>query len=251
MKADLERIHLRRMLDDDTREVKLLQELLLEDGELQGSGRERQFRWKNIDSLDMTEEEKKNSDDETGGFDENESEEIWRRKRHEREMFLKEKQSQEFDDDDIDLLSGSEILKIGHKVLQRSLSNSQGNQATEKSIANENSPIVKTTFSLVHKRGSFLSRGEEVLQRLAEYNKISTTSEVIAQKAKNSKNFLFQTVEVREATEKLTIFNKRKAADATPRAIKKLRLTDNLSPAIKRNKKPDKPDVKAKLFGVS
>ncbi|XP_072390290.1 uncharacterized protein Claspin [Diabrotica undecimpunctata] len=251
MKADLERIHLRRMLDDDTREVKLLQELLLDDGELHGSGRERQFRWKNIDSLDMTEEEKKNSDDETGGFEEDESEEIWRRKRHEREMFLKEKQSQEFDDDDIDLLSGSEILKIGHKVIQRSLSNSQGNQATEKNIANGNSPIVKTAFSLVHKRGSFLSRGDEVLQRLAEYNKISTTSEVIAQKAKNSKNFLFQTVEVREATEKLTIFNKRKAADATPRAIKKLRLTDNLSPAIKRKKKPDKPDVKAKLFGVS
>ncbi|XP_028135625.2 claspin isoform X2 [Diabrotica virgifera virgifera] len=251
MKADLERIHLRRMLDDDTKEVKLLQEMLLDDGELHGTGRERQFRWKNIDSLDMTEEEKKNSDDETG-IDEDESEEMWRRKRHEREMFLKEKQSQDFEDDDFDLLSGSEILKIGHKVMQKSLSsNLQGNQSTEKGFANGNSPIVKTAFSLVHKRGSFLSRGDEVLQRLAEYNKISTTSEVVTQKTKNSKNFLFQTVEVREATEKLTIFNKRKATDATPRAIKKLRLTDNLSPAINRKKKPSKPDVKAKLFGVS
>lgn len=38
----------RRLLDDDTHEVKLLQELLLDDGEMHGNGRERQFRWKNI-----------------------------------------------------------------------------------------------------------------------------------------------------------------------------------------------------------
>lgn len=36
------------MLDEDNREVKILQELLLEDGELHGSGRQRQFGWKNI-----------------------------------------------------------------------------------------------------------------------------------------------------------------------------------------------------------
>lgn len=38
----------RRILDEDNREVKILQELLLEDGELHGSGRQKQFRWKNI-----------------------------------------------------------------------------------------------------------------------------------------------------------------------------------------------------------
>jgi hypothetical protein len=40
----------RRLLDEDRREVRLLQELLLEDGELhsEGSGRERKFRWRNI-----------------------------------------------------------------------------------------------------------------------------------------------------------------------------------------------------------
>lgn len=36
------------MLDEDKRDVKFLQELLLEDGELHGAGRQRQFRWKNI-----------------------------------------------------------------------------------------------------------------------------------------------------------------------------------------------------------
>lgn len=38
----------RRVLDQDTREVKMLQELLLDDGELHGTGRQRQFRWRNI-----------------------------------------------------------------------------------------------------------------------------------------------------------------------------------------------------------
>ena len=37
-------------MDEDRREVRLLQEMLLEDGELhsEGGGRERKFRWKNI-----------------------------------------------------------------------------------------------------------------------------------------------------------------------------------------------------------
>lgn len=38
----------RQILDEDNREVKIIQELLLEDGELHGAGRQRQFRWKNI-----------------------------------------------------------------------------------------------------------------------------------------------------------------------------------------------------------
>lgn len=40
----------RRLLDEDRRKVRLLQEILLEDGELhsEGGGRERKFRWRNI-----------------------------------------------------------------------------------------------------------------------------------------------------------------------------------------------------------
>lgn len=36
--------HLRSLLDSDKREVRLLQEMYLEDGELHGQGRSRQFR---------------------------------------------------------------------------------------------------------------------------------------------------------------------------------------------------------------
>lgn len=121
--------------------------MLLDDGELHGTGRERQFKWKTIDSNfpEDDDAEKKGSDDENCVEDENE--EQWRKKRHEREMFLKEKNSQETKDDD--LLSGSEILKLGHKVIRKSMSNSQ-----EVKISLENpdlgcSPAIKKSFSLL------------------------------------------------------------------------------------------------------
>lgn len=43
--SDLNR---RQVLDEDNRDVKLLQEMLLDDGELHGAGRQRQFRWRSL-----------------------------------------------------------------------------------------------------------------------------------------------------------------------------------------------------------
>lgn len=103
-----------------------MQELLLEDGELHGSGRERQFRWKNIDNIAEGEEQQRNEDDVY--LDEEESEEQWRKKRYEREMFLKEKQKRL--DEENDLLGNSQILKLGQKVLQRSTSTSSSLPST-------------------------------------------------------------------------------------------------------------------------
>jgi transcription antitermination factor NusG len=81
-----------------------------------------------------------------------------------------------------------------------------------------------------------------VLQRLAEYNKVTTTASTV----KNSKCFVFQTVETSEAFVKDNN-NKRKAAEGTPNVVKKLRL-DDLSPAP--GKKPsDKSRRAKKLFG--
>lgn len=50
MRNQLEKTYMKQMLDEDKREVKLLQELLFEDGDLHtdGTGRERKFKWRNI-----------------------------------------------------------------------------------------------------------------------------------------------------------------------------------------------------------
>lgn len=51
--------------------------------------------------------------------------------------------------------------------------------------------LLKKKFQ--HKRGSFLSRNEKVLQKLAEITK--SASEPVIGGAKNSKKFIFQTVQ--------------------------------------------------------
>jgi len=50
IKNQLGKIHIKQILDEDKREVRLLKELLFEDGDLHtdGTGRERKFKWKNI-----------------------------------------------------------------------------------------------------------------------------------------------------------------------------------------------------------
>lgn len=129
-----------------------MQELLLEDGELHGTGRERQFKWRNIDTVDDSDESK--NDEEDAYIDEGESEEQWRKKRYEREMFLKEKQKSQLveDDEDDDLLSDSQFLKIGHQIIQRSNSNSQQNTPTEKIKNVQIEETVNTTLSLLVSR---------------------------------------------------------------------------------------------------
>ena len=49
MKDQVGRMHLKQLLDDDQREIRLLQDAYLEDGDLHsdGKGRERQYKWKN------------------------------------------------------------------------------------------------------------------------------------------------------------------------------------------------------------
>lgn len=212
------------MLDDDTREVKLLQELLLEDGEMHGTGRQRQFKWKNIgtvfllnitgillkkDDLDLNEDDatadRKDEDDIY--LDEEESEEQWRRQRHEREMFLKSQK--EKDRDSQDLLDNSQLLKIGQKMLQRSISltpSEKEQKPLETSLFSLQVTIIAVLpfFLLKHllqnKRGSFLNRSDHVLQRVAEYTKVSAELCVDSSK-KTTKHFLFQSVSMSESFE--------------------------------------------------
>ena len=92
------------MLDQDKQDVRFLQELLLEDGEMHGSGRQRQFRWKNIGyflkylqhciylicCFTDAKTENVNEDCEVNTYaeDDNENEEQWRKMRFERENYL-------------------------------------------------------------------------------------------------------------------------------------------------------------------
>uniref|UniRef100_A0A1Y1KHU8 Claspin n=1 Tax=Photinus pyralis TaxID=7054 RepID=A0A1Y1KHU8_PHOPY len=227
IRNDLEKIHMRRVLDDDQREIKILQEMLLEDGELHGTGRERQFRWRNID--DNANDDRGPKDEDDVYLEEDESEEQWRRARHQREMFLKSQEQNGVDDLDSDILSNndSQVFKIGQEAFQRSLSHDK----------NTSTDLHSKTSFFSNTRGSFLSRTDRFLTRLAGMTKVTSTVNVV----KTSKKIVFHTTSFTSENEDKSN-NKRKASDGTPVAIKKLRLTSNFSPSISTR------DQKTKLF---
>ncbi|KAI4467903.1 claspin [Holotrichia oblita] len=231
VKRDLERIHMRRVLDDDNHEVKILQELLLDDGEMYGNGRERQFRWKNIDSLGNEPNDTKPDDGEVY-LDEDENEEKWRKMRYEREVFLKKQleRSQSLDlEENIVAEANSQIMKLGQKAIKRSISASQNDNTTIQEKKTITTKLLST--SLLTKRGSFLTRSDQVLQRVAEFTR---TLNADVGSTKNSKKFIFNVVS--ESTNLMD--KKRKASNSTPTAIKKLRL-DHLSPSVQNNNKKE------------
>lgn len=84
------------MLDQDAREVKIIKDTHFEDEEESGLGRQRQYRWKHMEnSLNLDENHK------TGDLDGNENaksddetEEMWRRMRYERNNILQETKAQ-------------------------------------------------------------------------------------------------------------------------------------------------------------
>lgn len=92
------------------------------------------------DILDLNEDDANadRKDEDDIYLDEEESEEQWRRRRHEREMFLKSQK--EKDRDSQDLLDSSQLLKIGQKMLQRSISLTPSDK--------EQKPLDTSLFSL-------------------------------------------------------------------------------------------------------
>ncbi|XP_071454068.1 claspin-like [Hetaerina americana] len=222
VRRELGRIHMRQVLDEDKRDVRLLQEIFLEDGELHtdGQGRERRFRWKNVDNMDDGDLRPLDSGDEEKVEDEDENEEKWRRLRHEREMWLREHKENGKIEDSESLLNefeeDSQLLKLGRAALRRTNSfpnnaltkwlkpaaESKDSESNNKNVEKEEpeSPDVKRRFQMLCKRGSFLARKDGTLERLAEIairsgggmeSECLTSSSPVVAKTKNSRKFVF------------------------------------------------------------
>ena len=85
------RAHFKTLLDQDQREVRIFQELFLEDGDLhsEGGGRKRQFKWTNNDDEDgETDTAELKSQEEIDQVDDPEDDQTWRKLRNEREKWL-------------------------------------------------------------------------------------------------------------------------------------------------------------------
>ncbi|XP_076642277.1 uncharacterized protein LOC143353104 [Halictus rubicundus] len=185
VKNQLGKLHMKQILDEDQKEVRMLKELLFEEGDLfSESARERKFKWKNINKQDDNDQFQP-SEDKDGWVDlsDEEDEAKWRKIRHDREKFLAEKMTSvdtEIEND----LNNSQIFKFGMKILKkRRINESQiENTMLDSSVSAADARIPHTIadmlnssnlegksrviHSVIQKR-SILARGEESLARLA------------------------------------------------------------------------------------
>ncbi|XP_078041751.1 uncharacterized protein LOC144472489 [Augochlora pura] len=219
VKNQLGKLHMKQMLDEDQKEVRILKELLFEEGDLfSESGRERKFKWKNINKQD-TNDELQPCEDKDGCVDlsDEEDEAKWRKIRHEREKFLAERMINvdvEIEND----LNNSEIFKFGMKILKkRRIDESR----TENTLLDSSAPAAETRIPhtiadmlnssnlkgnshVIHnvmRKRSILARGEESLARIAALAR-QKDGPILP---KNGKNFVFAHIDVAEDTTTETI----------------------------------------------
>ncbi|KAI1901763.1 hypothetical protein AGOR_G00037750 [Albula goreensis] len=224
LQDQVNKIHMKQVLDDDKRRLRLYQERYLADGDLHsdGPGRARRFRWKNIDDgFEM------NGPDGEGDEEEDEEEldqaELHRRKeRLEREQWLRKqseaaaKKGEEEDDEAGIAEEDSQFMKLAKKLTAKRL---QQKDVPAVPPEQRRGPFQRPSQPTVVKRGSLLSQPRAVLQKLASISEGNPCA------PRNSRGFLFQTLSP----------EKEDAARPHPnQQVKKRGMTECPAPAAKR-----------------
>uniref|UniRef100_A0A8C5SVG9 Claspin n=1 Tax=Laticauda laticaudata TaxID=8630 RepID=A0A8C5SVG9_LATLA len=179
------KIHMKMMLDDDKRQLRLYQEKYLLDGDLHsdGPGRMRKFRWKNID--DVPEGDDFHRDADSGDENENHLEETeakWRKERFEREQWFREQVTRE-EEEDVD--EDSQFMRLAKKFTNKSL------QKKGIFLFFLYERLREAFFFFPNpqlKNGSLLNQPRAVLQKLAAMSDLNPNA------PRNSRNFVFQTL---------------------------------------------------------
>lgn len=182
LREEVGRIHARKMMDEDAKNLKKIEDLLFENEENDGIGRDRKFRWKNqTEGFTMEDENARDAVD-IDGEQEEENEIMWRRMRHERETLINE-QSQKMADSetmstDILLLdqssqtvttaSTSTLVKRKFQIIKTNSPSIGINLSSENS--KPDSPfLIKAVNTKKFTHSSFLSRDEHTLTKIASF----------------------------------------------------------------------------------
>lgn len=212
LQEEVGRIHARKVLDDDIRNVKKIEELLFEDEENDGVGRERKFRWKNQkEGFAPADENAMDGDlleDDDAEF---ESETAWRKMRHERETLLSE-HALKFTESDT---MGDEITLLDHEsqtVTSQSTSafitkkfkiikSSSSMECPSTSEVKKESPfLIKHMNFKKFSNSSFLSRDEQTLNKIARM--VSHKDEEVTNFSHGSNSMSFLTIDKPEESKK-------------------------------------------------
>ncbi|KFP82977.1 Claspin, partial [Acanthisitta chloris] len=192
----IQRFHMKAMLDHDKRQLRLFQEQYLPDGDLHsdGPGRTRRFRWKNIDFASQMDLFQRDSEDEEDSEQLDEAEAKWRRERFEREQWLreqKEKNKEEEEEEEEEIGEDSQFMKLAKKVTAKSLQK----KASSAVVAQDSTLLPRNPFDAFRpardtqiKNGSLLNRPQAMLQKLAAMSDPNPNA------PRNSRNFVFHTL---------------------------------------------------------
>nr|KAF6443379.1 claspin [Molossus molossus] len=195
LQHQIKKIHMKTMLDDDKRQLRLYQERYLADGDLHsdGPGRMRKFRWKNIDDASQMDLFHRDSDDEQIEEQLDEAEARWRKERIQREQWLRdqEQQGKITTEEEEEIGEDSQFMMLAKKVTAKMLQKN-ANRAV---VIQESKSLLRNPFEAIRpgsahqlKTGSLLNQPKAVLQKLAALSDLNPSA------PRNSRNFVFHTL---------------------------------------------------------
>ncbi|XP_069478701.1 claspin [Ambystoma mexicanum] len=191
----INKIHRKVLMDDDKRQLRLYQEQYLADGDLHsdGPGRQRKFRWKNLDDasqMDMFRGDSENEDHEWHHEDVDETEAKYRKERFERQQWLRQQEeSGKVNEEVEDIGEDSQFMKLAKKVTAKTLQRKATITSPEPEKAQPSHPFEAFKSSIVPrmmKNGSLLNKPKEVLQKLTAMSDLNLNA------PRNTRNFVFQ-----------------------------------------------------------
>ncbi|XP_076719086.1 claspin isoform X5 [Callospermophilus lateralis] len=240
LQSQIKKIHMKTMLDDDKRKLRLYQERYLADGDLHsdGPGRTRKFRWKNIDDASQMDLFHRDSDDDQIEEQLDETEAKWRKERIEREQWLRDQAQQgkiTAEEEEEEIGEDSQFMMLAKKVTAKALQKN----AKRPVVIQESKPPLSDPFEAIKpgsahqlKTGSLLNQPKAVLQKLAALSDCNPSA------PRNSRNFVFHTlspVKAEAAMESSKPQVKRRGPSLiTSPSPKRLR-TEDSTPGMKRS----------------
>ncbi|XP_036034502.1 claspin [Onychomys torridus] len=194
LESQIKKIHMKTMLDDDKRRLRLYQERYLADGDLHsdGPGRTRKFRWKHIDDASQMDLFHRDSEDDQIEEQLDETEARWRKERIEREQWLREQAQQgKIAADEEDIGEDSQFMMLAKKVTAKALQKN----ASRAVVVQESKSVPSNPFEAIRpgsahqlKMGSLLNQPKTVLQKLSALSDLNPSA------PRNSRNFVFHTL---------------------------------------------------------
>ncbi|XP_028645971.1 claspin [Grammomys surdaster] len=240
LESQIKKIHMKTMLDDDKRRLRLYQERYLADGDLHsdGPGRTRKFRWKHIDDTSQMDLFHRESDDDQGEEQLDETEAEWRKERIEREQWLREQAQQgKIVAEEEDIGEDSQFMMLAKKVTAKALQKN----ASRAVVVQEPKAVLSNPFETIRlggahqmKTGSLLNQPKAVLQKLAALSDLNPSA------PRNSRNFVFHTLSPTKAET---------AKDSSKPQVRRRGPSSMMSPSPKRLKtNGSSPGPKRSIF---